>query len=506
MPTDRLVGWLVTVGLTLLAFGLRVVGLGTPNKLVFDETYYPKDAWSLLHFGYERSWPAEVNDRIAAGETDLWEQGPGFVVHPPLGKWLIAGGEHLFGMTSFGWRFSACVFGALLVFLTIRLVRRITRSTLLGGAAGVLLTFDGLAFVLSRIGLLDIFQAVFLIAAVSALVADRDWFRTRLADHLQSRGVPDLAGLAGPVVLWRPWRVLAGVMFGLALAVKWSSIYPLAAFGLLSVCWDVGARRLAGAGDRSLLGLLVDGVPAFVSTVVLSVPVYLSTWTGYLATQGGYGRQWGAEHPEVLSTRLLGAPLASLLHFHADIYDFHTGDYINTQTHSYDADPIGWLVLARTIGIDAVNNIAPGTDGCPVDVDQCQRVITGIGTPLLWWVGAACLIMAVCWWVGRRDWRFGVAVVGVGSTWLPWFQYNDRPQFLFYAITIIPFTVLAVCLMMGVLLGRADDRSQRPVAAWVCGLFVALVVLNFAFFYPVWTDGLLTRAQWLDRMWLRTWI
>nr|WP_231747782.1 phospholipid carrier-dependent glycosyltransferase [Auraticoccus cholistanensis] len=507
LPRDRLTAWVVTLALTVLAFAVRVVDLGRPNKLVFDETYYPKDAWSLLHFGYERGWPDDANAQIVAGSTDVWEDGPAFVVHPPLGKWLIAVGEHLFGMTSFGWRFSACVFGALLVLVTVRLVRRVTRSTLLGGAAGVLLSFDGLAFVMSRIGLLDIFQAVFLVAAVSALAADRDWFRTRLADHLQARGLADLGGVAGPVLLWRPWRVLAGVVFGLACGVKWNSIYVLAAFGLLSVAWDVGARRLAGAGSRSTMALLADGVPAFVSTVVLAAVVYLTTWTGWLVTSGGYYRDWGEQHPEATSTRLLGAPLASLLHYHAEIYAFHTGEFITEDaTHSYDAKPIGWLVLARTIGIDAVNDIPPGTDGCPLDADRCQRVITGIGTPLLWWVGAACLLVAVLWWLGRRDWRFGVAVVGLASTWLPWFQYTERPQFLFYAITIIPFTVLAVCLVMGLLLGPPGPGRRRRVGAVVCGVFVALVVLNFAFFYPVWTDQVLTKDQWLDRMWLRTWV
>ncbi|RCK70798.1 phospholipid carrier-dependent glycosyltransferase [Desertihabitans brevis] len=505
MPTDRLVGWTVTLGLTALAFVVRVIGLGYPDKLVFDETYYPKDAWSLLHFGYEREWPADANERVVAGETMIMGDGPAFVVHPPLGKWLIAGGEALFGMTSFGWRFSACVFGALLVLITIRLVRRITRSTLLGGAAGVLLTFDGLAFVMSRIGLLDGFQAFFLVAGVSALVADRDWFRTRLADHLLARGLPDLGGLAGPLVLWRPWRVLAGVMFGMACGVKWSSLYVVAAFGLLSVAWDVGARRLAGASRRSLLGLLVDGIPAFVSVVVLGALVYLSTWAGWLATQGGYYRDWGRSNPESTSVQLLGAPLASLLHYHSQMYGFHTGDFINNQSHGYDADPIGWLVLARTIGIDAVNNIEPGVDGCPLDVDRCQRVITGIGTPLLWWVGAACLVVAVVWWLMRRDWRFGVPVVGVASTWLPWFQYTDRPTFLFYAVTIIPFTVLAVCLLIGLAMGP-PDAPRRRVATMVSAVFVALVVVNFIYFHPVWTDALLSYREWAARMWLRTWI
>ena len=169
-------------------------------------------------------------------------------MHPPLGKWLIAAGEYVFGMNSVGWRVGPLIFGTLLVLILIRLVRRVSRSTLIGGLAGLLLAFDGLAFVLSRTALLDIFLAFFLLAAVSCLAADRDWFRNRLADHLLKTGQPDLGGRFGPALVVRPWRIAAGVCFGLAVGCKWNALYLLAAFALLSLAWDVGARRLAGAG------------------------------------------------------------------------------------------------------------------------------------------------------------------------------------------------------------------------------------------------------------------
>ena len=181
MPSDRLNGWIVTLIIGAIAFVIRVVNLGYPNKLVFDETYYAKDAYSLLKFGYERNWPSDANSKIITGDVDLMQDTAAFIVHPQLGKWLIAGGEYLFGMNSFGWRFASLLFGTLLIMVTIRLVRRVSRSTLIGGFAGILLTFDGLEFVMSRTALLDIFLAFFLVAAVACLAADRDWFRNRLA-------------------------------------------------------------------------------------------------------------------------------------------------------------------------------------------------------------------------------------------------------------------------------------------------------------------------------------
>ncbi|WP_182560456.1 dolichyl-phosphate-mannose--protein mannosyltransferase [Microlunatus kandeliicorticis] len=507
MPSDALLSWVLTVAVTALAFAIRLVHLGRPSRLVFDETYYAKDAYSLLKYGYERNWPQDANASIVAGHPDVMLKTAEFVVHPPVGKWLIASGEAIFGMNSFGWRFASLVFGCLLIAVLIRLVRRISRNTVIGCLAGVLLTFDGLHFVMSRTALLDIFLAFFLVAAVACLAVDRDWFRDRLARAIERSGGADLARRFGPAQLWRPWRLAAGVCFGLALGTKWNALYVLAAFALLTLAWDVGARRLAGAGPRAWWAVLRDGVPAFVYLVVVSVVVYVATWTGWLTTSGGYDRDWGAQNPQATTTRLLGAPLASLLHFTKDIYAFHTGSYIDSQTHTYAANPWGWLILARPIGIDAVNGIKPGTDGC-LGPDNCLRVISGIGTPALWWGAVFALIAAAILWIGGRDWRFGIPVVGVLSAWLPWFQYTARPLFFFYAIAIIPFSVAAVAMALGLLVGpaRPADPRRRLWGGVAAGVFVALVLANFAYLYPILTDQLLPYPSWLSRMWFRSWI
>ena len=556
---DSRTGWLVASGIALVAFVLRIAGLGFPSKIVFDETYYAKDAWGMLQSGYERKWANneqfQTNDKIAQGDLSGLLSEPEYVVHPPLGKWLIALGEHWFGMNSFGWRFMACIFGTLLVFLTVLLARRVSRSTLVGGVAGVLLTFDGLAFTMSRIALLDIFQAVFCLAAVLALVVDRDWFRARLADHLRARDLTDLGGAFGPLLLFRPWRIVAGVMFGAACAVKWNSVYLIAVFGIVTVAWDLGARSLAGAGKLRVLtwrswtpavvlagiltlalgakvgyvmaallvaavtalvlyahsvgmlrSLFLDAPMAFISTVVLAVPVYIASWTGWLVTSGGYFRNWGEQHPEDPAVRLLGAPLGSLWKYHVSAYEFHVGEGMMVNaTHTYEAHPLGWLLTVRPIGIDAVNDIQPGDQGCQAVNDTCLRVISGVGTPLLWWMACAALVAGLWWWLGRRDWRFAVPVLGVLAVWLPWFQYAGRPLFFFYAIVLLPFYVTCLAMVMGKLLGPADGPHRQRNAMFI-GVAIALVVLNFAFIHPILTDGLLTRGQWLMRMWFGTWI
>ncbi len=102
------IGWVATLAVTLLAAFLRLWDLGKPRAFLFDETYYAKDAWSLLHHGYSQGYVEKANQQILDGHTtDLWTGAPNMVVHPELGKWLIALGENAFGMDPFGWRIAS---------------------------------------------------------------------------------------------------------------------------------------------------------------------------------------------------------------------------------------------------------------------------------------------------------------------------------------------------------------------------------------------------------------
>ena len=123
----------------------------------------------------------------------LWESGPSMIVHPEVGKWLIALGEKAFGMDPFGWRIAAAVVGSLMVLVMCRFVRRVTGSTALGLVGGLLLSLDGLHLVLSRLALLDIFLAFFILCGVHCVVADRQWFRERLAPGRDPAALPAVA-------------------------------------------------------------------------------------------------------------------------------------------------------------------------------------------------------------------------------------------------------------------------------------------------------------------------
>lgn len=500
-PIDRLFGWLTTIVITAVAFGLRWWNLARPGEPMFDETIYAKDSYSLLRYGYEGIWAVDGGvDPLVTGDTTALLPNGSFVMYPPVGKWLIGLGEWLFGLNPFGWRFASLVFGSLLVFLVVRLGRRLSRSTMVGGLAGLFIAFDGLSFVMSRIAMLEIFETCFIVAGVAAVVADRDHFRNKLADGLEV--VDSKPGRS----VFRPWLIVAGVMFGLAVGTKWDAVYPLAVFAVLTVVWTVRSRHIAGRTTK--WARITDQVQLLASMVVLPVVVYVGTWAGWLSTSDGYGRQWGLEHPGDWVVRHFGQGLGSLGHYTIDIYNWQTGAVMSAAQPSYDSNPWGWPVLARTIGFHWRTNLLVdsfGSDPLPPRLPDCPsgeiclQVVTGLGTPLLWWGAALALLIGVFRSLVAGDWRFLVTCLATASTWLPWILVHHGPVFAHYALPMIPFMSIGLAMLLNPAKTGPGRRTMLVVA------YAFLVVANFVFNYPILTGQTLTADAYLWRIWFPGW-
>jgi len=479
MPDSGLRPWLWALFVALLAGVLRFLDLGHPARKIFDEVYYAKDAADLLRAGHE------LNNEGT---------GPGFVAHPPLGKWCIALGEWIFGVDPVGWRFSAAVAGTLSVLVLARLARRMFRSTLLGCVAGLLLALDGLHLVQSRVALLDIFLMLFLLLSFACLVLDRDARRRQLLRALEEgrtagERVPGRTFAGAP---W--WRIAAGVLMGCALGVKWSAVWYLLALVLVAFAWEVGARRSAGA-RRPVRDTILDDLgwtAAFVGAALLA---YLASWTGWFVTDTGWDRQWA-------QTTGNGVPfvpdaLVNLWHYHRSVLDFHTG---LDDKHDYQSTPYSWLLLGRPVAYDYSD-----AGGC--GAASCSAEVIALGTPLLWWSFIPALAVTTWRWIARRDWRGAAILAGVGAGIVPWFAYPERTMFFFYALPALPFLVLAVTLVLGMVLGPpGGSRERRLAGAVLVAAYVLVIAVTFAYFHPVYTGEQLTYAEWRARMWLPTWI
>jgi dolichyl-phosphate-mannose--protein O-mannosyl transferase len=479
LPPDPVLSWLLTAVVTALAGTIRFWGLGFPPGKIFDEVYYATEAREMLANGG-------------------YENNPGymFIVHPPLGKWFIALGEWTFGDSSLGWRLPSAVAGTLAVLILVRVVRRMTRSTLLGCLAGVLLALDGLSVVQSRVALLDIFLQTMVLAAFGCLVLDRDQVRARLARVADAGRVRALGPRLGP----RPWRLAAGVLLGLACGVKWSAVYFLAGFAVLSLLWDRAARRSAGAWQPTL-GTAVRDLPwALLTLGVLPVLCYLGTWTGWFLSENGWNRHWADAYPDSRWSFVPG-PLRSLWQYHGAMLHFHT---TMSSPHLYQSVPWSWLVDGRP-----VSYYYPGGKDTPTGCGaaSCVREVLAIGTPALWWLFLPAVGWMVWLLVSRRDWRAGAVLVAFAAGWLSWMGNLRRTMFLFYMTPLVPFLVIGVTLLLGDLLGRvgAGESRRRWGAAAVSG-YLAVVVMNFAWLHPLLVGNMITYDHWRAEMWFSSWI
>ena len=468
LPDDRRLSWILTVALGLIALASRLRDITYPPDLLFDEAYYPPQANDLLNWGFE------------------YNRGYSFIVHPPLGKWLIAAGEWLFGYDSLGWRFPSAVAGALAVVILVRLARRLTGSTLLGLVAGLLLALDGFSFTLSRIGLLDVFLQLFVLAAVACLVVDRDVVRARVS------AMEGIEARIGP----RGWRLAAGFLFGCACAVKWSGVWFLAFFAVLSLFWDRAAWREAGVPSPTRTALR-RGLPGAVwALAVVPVLTYLASFTGWFLGETSQGKAWAQQHPDTAFPFVPDA-LRSLWHEHAQWLEFHNN---LASPHPWESNPWSWLVTGRPILLWNPQGL---TDSAG---EQVVRYILMLGTPTLWFAFAPAALWLVWRVVARRDPSALPVLVAVAAGWLTWFVNLERTMFIFYMAPAAPFFVLAVTLLLQDVLGprRAEPVRRTVGLAVVCG-YLALVAATFVFFYPVLTGQPLSHAEWLQRMWFPSW-
>lgn len=492
------IGWAVAAGLAILAGFTRFWALGFPPDKIFDEAYYPTEAQELLRYGYEDN------------------RGYMFIVHPPLGKWLIAFSSNLWGNDSLGWRIAPAFFGCLTVLLVARIVRRMTRSNLFGAIGGLLLALDGLSLVLARTAILDVFLQFFVVAGFGALLLDRDRMRARLA-----RLIADGADLSGavPTLGPRPWRLLAGVLFGLAGAVKWTALSFFVLFVILSLVWDRAALKAAGVEKPTRWTAWRSAVPAIGSLGLVPIIAYLTCWIGWFTGENSWGRHWADTHGPSTHLELFGLrvpfswawvpdPIRSLGAYTLDAYRFHEG---LASGHAYASNPWSWLVLGRPV--DFYYNGSSTACGAK----SCAREVLLIGTPLLWWAFVPMLLWLAWHYVTTRDWRAGAVWVAFLAGWAVWFQDLKRTMFLFYMAPLVPFLIIGLSLALGVMLGpslRATGDRGRDARAWRrrrwgaagVSVYLALVIVDFAWMWPVLTGALLTYDTWHAHMWLPSWV
>ena len=439
---------LTVFGLALTALIFRIWHLGYPKGFVFDEVYYAQNANSLLHHGVE---------------LDLKSSAAEFIVHPPIGKWMIAAGIKLFGFHEFGWRISAALVGTVSIVMIFYVAKRIFNNYFLSLSAAILMSADGLNLVMSRTALLDIFLMFFT--------------------------------LLGFLFLLRSQHYAVGVSLGLAAATKWSGIYYLLAFLTFTLYVDYRNNR-ALEKDKPFETLIREKLLKRVSQyVVIPVAVYAFSWIGWFFNTSGYDRNWANSQARG-NFGFIPRAIRSLWHYHAEMWRFHT---TLTTSHPYQANPWSWLIMGRPTSF-----FYQAPKGC--GVSACAQEVLALGTPLLWWSGVIAIAITFGYWISRREWQSGLLLLGLAAGYLPWFNWQKRTVFNFYTIAFEPFVILIIIFVLSKLLEPDEEGRVSRLRHYLSYGYLAIIVLNFLYFLPLYLGGIITYSHWSSLMWLPSWI
>jgi dolichyl-phosphate-mannose-protein mannosyltransferase len=355
----------------LVAAFVRLDGLGSPRTFVADEGFYARDGCSYV-----------LHDQRRCGVS-----GDTTPEHPPLGKWLIGLGIRLDGFDPAGWRIASAVAGILTVLLLFMLALRLLASTAAATLAAGLLAVEPLHVVQSRVATLDVFVALFGVAAVLCWLLDSDSGSERL--------VP-------------PWRLAAGIACGAAVASKWSGV-----LALLTVL------ALVAVEHRGRLRRLLPSIAVCLGAVPLAV--YCLTYAGRL-----HGRLLALPWSH-------GSVVRALVHRTDSMWHDQTGQFA---TSAYQSPPWSWPLLQR-----------PTVHYASVSGGSFHEILA-VGSPLIWWAGFAAAVVATAVAVRSRgnDVAAVAVAICVGCSYLPWLvlAHGRSFVFLYYMTPVVPFLCLAI--------------------------------------------------------------
>ena len=466
-----------TLLITALGALLRFGNLANPQLLVFDETYYVKDAFTLGLFGHEKQWPDGANAAFETGDVSGYMQDGAYVVHPPVGKWIIWFGMQLFGAdSSFGWRFSVALLGTLAIPLIIAAARLLIGNRVFAALAGLFLAIEGQSIVMSRTSILDGILAFFVLLAFYFLIRDR----AAISRTLNKAAVLKRDLFLSP----RPWLWAMALTLGIASSVKWSGLYFLAAFGLYSFIADwISRHRLGLKVTPAVLQAALNAI----SMLAIALTTYVAGWSGWILSQGGWGREANENW------------LVALWDYHTNAYSFHTG---LSAEHPYAANALQWLLNIRPTAFyfDSFTGEACGV------LESCSIAITPLPHPLIWLSSVLAMIWVAVRFFKKADLASGAIFIAFLAGWAPWLIYLSRTTFQFYAVVFTPFLLLALSYALhsfwrkGVVLRRAAERE------WAITAFVVVTLVLAAFFASLWMGLPVPYWYWRIQMWLPSWI
>ncbi|HEX6548267.1 MAG TPA: phospholipid carrier-dependent glycosyltransferase [Candidatus Dormibacteraeota bacterium] len=450
--------------------------LAPPEGEIFDEIYFGVFAHDdLKGISYFDPEPPLSKEFIAAGEW-LW----GWYKATFLG---YHGSYADLGFDTFGWRIAACVFGSFCPPMMFLLGRKLLPADpFFALAAGVLTCFDGMFFVQSRIGMIDIFPIFLILLTYFVFLV-----------HWRSRGHRDSL-----LTLF-----LLGVCAGLAVSAKWISLAALGTIGFFLLArWvrahvdlTVGTWEWGKGEGPSIPGGVSFGTylpAAIVALLVLPAAIYVASWFPFFLRGQFHG-------------------LGDLWKYQVDSYVYHA---TLTAGHPYGSKWYSWPFLYRPVAY-YFENQSLGFD--QVTHEPLVAWMVNLGNPWIWWSSLPSLVFVA--WVTFKERSFAAALITMGfvAQYLPWSRIT-RVVFLYHMFGGLIFMVLAVAFALnrlsktgGIVVGLGEGSAFAITGRHLAYAHLVIAVLLFGYFYPLWTALPMSGHALLSgfpagKAWLPTWI
>jgi predicted membrane-bound dolichyl-phosphate-mannose-protein mannosyltransferase len=345
-------------------------------------------------------------------------EGDKLVVAGAAGADLIETGRH-----ALAWRLPGVIVAALLAFLLVLIARRLFASAVLPAFVGLAVLMDGSMFAQARIGMNDIYVGTLIVAGWYFVIAAHRPRRSALRDIL-----------------------IAGLLFGLALAAKWAGAYTLIGLLIVSIAVTARAYERGHPGTGGPLDLLarrgLNALLLFVSFAVIPVVIYLAS---YLRWFGGPTIPYGW----------------NLIELTQQMYWYHSN---LTAPHAAGSPWWSWPLVLKPV----YWYFGQSTGGD-------NAYIYDAGNVVLFWTGLVAFFWCAVAAVRARSVPLAFVVFAGLVQYVAWIPIG-RVLFFYHFFTVLPFYLLALAAWLALLWETGRVR-------WVIGYFAAAAAA-FVYFYP----------------------
>ena len=366
---------LILVIITIFSAAVRLFRINEPARYYFDEVYHVVTARAF----------AQNNPAAYDPFAPPPEEGTAYDwLHPPLAKLIQASSIKLLGDKPVAWRLPSAIFGTALILATA-ILATVMFGKKAGIFAGLILAFENLTLVMSRITMNDIFIAFFSVCAFifAAMYSKKQKFI---------------------------WLFSSSVFLGLAVASKWTGAYAL-----LIVLAFVFLERIRN--QKSLIPLLTIAI----------VPFFI-----YLAS---YGQFW-----------LQGHSAMQFIDLHKQIWWYQNRSDL---AHPYGTTalfctpkgldgPKSWCPWIFDI---------KGVYFSFETYGPKNGYIYALGNPLIFWAGVISISYLIGKLISERKRELILVLAGYFIFWLPWI-FTPRLLFLYHYLPSLPFLAIAVGILL----------------------------------------------------------